>query len=48
VGIACYIRHAEDPQATGIAVTVIDNWQGRRLGSELLTRLLARTSMLNN
>jgi L-amino acid N-acyltransferase YncA len=42
VGIACYIRHAEDPQATGIAVTIIDNWQGRRLGSVLLTRLLGR------
>ena len=42
MGIACYIRHAEDPQATGIAVTIIDNWQGRRLGNELLTRLLGR------
>jgi hypothetical protein len=42
VGIACYIRHAEDPQAAGIAVTIIDNWQGRRLGTELLTRLLGR------
>jgi L-amino acid N-acyltransferase YncA len=30
------------PQAAGIAVTIIDNWQSRRLGTELLTRLSGR------
>jgi RimJ/RimL family protein N-acetyltransferase len=42
VGIARYIRHAEDPHAAEIAVTIIDDWQGRGLGTELLTRLSGR------
>src|SRR5690242_16641932 len=42
VGIARYIRHTKDPQAAEIAVTVVDDWQGRGLGTELLTRLAAR------
>ena len=42
VGIARYIRHTEDPQAAEIAVTIVDDWQGRGLGTELLTRLSGR------
>jgi GNAT superfamily N-acetyltransferase len=42
VGIARYIRHAEGPQAAEIAVTIVDEWQGRGLGTELLTRLTGR------
>ena len=42
VGIARYIRHAEDPQAAEIAVTIVDDWQGRGLGTELLARLSGR------
>jgi RimJ/RimL family protein N-acetyltransferase len=42
VGIARYIRHADDPHAAEIAVTVVDDWQGRGLGSELVTRLSGR------
>src|SRR5215467_7761995 len=42
VGIARYIRHTEDPQAAEIAVTIVDDWQGRGLGTELLARLTAR------
>ena len=42
VGIARYIRHADDPQAAEIAVTIVDDWQGRGLGTELLTRLSGR------
>jgi len=42
VGIARYIRHADDPQAAEIAVTVVDDWQGRGLGTELLARLSGR------
>jgi len=42
VGIARYIRDAEDPQAAEIAVAVVDDWQGRGLGTELLTRLSGR------
>src|SRR6266516_7112952 len=42
VGIARYIRDAEDPQAAEIAVTIVDDWQGRGLGTELLTQLTGR------
>ena len=42
VGIARYIRDADDPQAAEIAVTVVDDWQGRGLGTELLSRLSDR------
>ena len=42
MGIARCIRHAEDPQAAGTAVTITGNWQGRRPGTELLTRLSGR------
>ena len=42
VGIARYVRHAEDPQAAEIAVTVVDDWQGHGLGTELVTRLTAK------
>lgn len=39
VGIARYVRDADDPQAAEIAVTIVDDWQGRGLGTELLSRL---------
>jgi RimJ/RimL family protein N-acetyltransferase len=42
VGIARYVRDADDPQAAEIAVTVIDDWQGRGLGTELVAQLSAR------
>jgi EmrB/QacA subfamily drug resistance transporter len=42
VGIARYVRDTEDPQAAEIAVTIIDDWQGRGLGTELLARLSDR------
>ena len=29
VGIARYVRDADDPQAAEIAVTIVDDWQGR-------------------
>jgi RimJ/RimL family protein N-acetyltransferase len=41
-GIARFIRHADDPYAADIAVTIVDDWQGRGLGSELLARLSDR------
>jgi len=41
-GIARYIRDAGDPQAAEIAVTIVDDWQGRGLGTELLARLSDR------
>ena len=42
VGVARYVRSAEDPQAAEIAVTVVDAWQGRGLGTELLAQLSDR------
>jgi RimJ/RimL family protein N-acetyltransferase len=42
VGIARYVRDTEDPRAAEIAVTIIDDWQGRGLGTELLARLSDR------
>jgi len=42
VGIARYIRDADDPRAAEIAVTIADDWQGRGLGTELLARLSDR------
>src|SRR5258705_13547605 len=42
VGIARYIRHAGEPDTADIAVTIVDDWQGRGLGPELLARLSGR------
>ena len=42
VGIARYVRDTGDPQSAEIAVTVVDDWQGRGLGAELLARLSGR------
>src|SRR5215467_3737512 len=42
VGVARYVRDAEDPDAAEIAVTIVDDWQGRGLGTELLARLSGR------
>jgi GNAT superfamily N-acetyltransferase len=42
VGIARYVRDAGDPHAAEIAVTVVDDWQGRGLGTELLAQLSGR------
>ena len=42
VGVARYIRREGRPTAAEVAVTVADEWQGRGVGTELLTRLIAR------
>lgn len=42
LGVARYIRDADDPEGAEVAVTVIDEWQGRGLGLELLKRLVDR------
>ena len=42
VGVARYVRDTGDPQSAEIAVTVVDDWQGRGLGAALLARLSGR------
>ena len=42
MGIARYVRDAGDPQAAEIAVTIVDDWQWRGLGTELLAALSDR------
>jgi len=42
VGVAPYVRHANDPQTAEIAVTVADAWQSLGLGTELLAKLADR------
>ena len=42
VGIARFVRNADDPHAADVAVTIVDDWQGRGLGRELLARLSDR------
>lgn len=42
IGIARYIRHVDDPEAAEVAVTVVDEWQRRGLGTELISRLVDR------
>jgi len=42
VGVARYIRCADDPAAAEVALTVVDRWQGRGAGSALLALLAVR------
>jgi GNAT superfamily N-acetyltransferase len=42
VGVARYVRSNDDAEVAELAVTVIDDWQGRGLGRLLLTRLTDR------
>jgi ribosomal protein S18 acetylase RimI-like enzyme len=42
VGIARFVRAKDDPRSADIAITVVDEWQGRGLGTELMRRLAQR------
>ena len=42
LGVARYVRSTDDPEVAELAVTVIDDWQGRGLGRGLLTALTRR------
>ena len=42
VGVARYVRDYERPDAAEVAVTVIDDWQGRGVGTLLLEMLSGR------
>ena len=41
-GIARYIRDRSDPATAELAVAVVDGWQGRGLGTELVSQLAER------
>jgi RimJ/RimL family protein N-acetyltransferase len=41
-GIARYLRDTKDRRTAEIAVTIVDGWQGRGLGTELVARLAER------
>lgn len=42
VGVARYIRLADEPEAAEVAVAVVDDWQGKGAGTALVRRLAAR------
>jgi GNAT superfamily N-acetyltransferase len=42
LGVARFIRDGADPRSAEIAVTVIDEWQSRGLGTRLASRLAVR------
>ena len=42
IGVARYVRSKERPDVAEVAVTVIDDWQGRGLGTLLLEAISAR------
>jgi GNAT superfamily N-acetyltransferase len=42
IGVARYIATRDDPQAAEVAFTVVDEWQGRGVGSALLHALVDR------
>jgi RimJ/RimL family protein N-acetyltransferase len=42
VGVARYVRSDVDPEVAEVAVTVVDAWQGRGLGAELVAALSER------
>jgi RimJ/RimL family protein N-acetyltransferase len=42
LGIARFIRDPDNPEVAEVAIAVVDDWQQRGLGSELLHRLFVR------
>jgi RimJ/RimL family protein N-acetyltransferase len=42
LGVARYVRAKDDPRVAEVAVAVVDEWQGRGLGTELLSELAVR------
>jgi GNAT superfamily N-acetyltransferase len=44
VAIGRYVREPGDPATAEVALTVLDAWQGRRIGRQLLAELTARAA----
>lgn len=42
VGVARYVRSSEDPAVAELAVAVVDDWQGRGVGTRLVSALAER------
>jgi RimJ/RimL family protein N-acetyltransferase len=42
VGVARLVRYRDEPEVADVAVTVLDAWQGRGAGRELLSALMQR------
>ena len=42
IGVARFIRDRRDPTSAEVAVTVVDEWQGRGVGTQLVRRLARR------
>ena len=42
VGVARFIRDTKDPESAEVAITIVDEWQGRGLGTKLLELLSDR------
>jgi protein lysine acetyltransferase len=46
IAVARFVRHADDPEAAEVAITVADNWQQRGLGSLLSAQLAEQARRL--
>jgi GNAT superfamily N-acetyltransferase len=46
VGVARFVRSVDDPRVAEAAITVLDAWQGRGIGPQLLDRLTERAVQL--
>lgn len=41
IGIARFVRDADEPEAAEVAFAVVDDWQGRGVGRALVSELVA-------
>jgi RimJ/RimL family protein N-acetyltransferase len=46
IAVGRFVRLHDDPESAEVAITVADDWQGRRLGTALGTKLAAEARLL--